>query len=148
MIHNPDLFSLGKLCKNKHDDGDNQSLRRHGTGYCLRCRNEYYQKNKDKIRQQQKKYYLSHPEKFSGRKYDPDYHKKYYQSNKEKIKAKTKDYQREYHKEYYQKNKEAENRLKYWTEYQIRNQKKAKNKILKTTEKANKILENKPEIFI
>lgn len=44
--------------------------------------------------------------------------------------------------------KEAENRLKYWTEYQIRNQKKAKNKILKTTEKANKILENKPEIFI
>jgi hypothetical protein len=44
--------------------------------------------------------------------------------------------------------KEAENRLKYWTEYQIRNQKKAKNKILKTTEKANKIIENKPEIFI
>ena len=44
--------------------------------------------------------------------------------------------------------KEAENRLKYWTEYQIKNQKKAKNKILKTTEKANKILENKPEIFI
>lgn len=44
--------------------------------------------------------------------------------------------------------KEAENRLKYWTEYQIRNQKKAKKKILKTTEKANKIIENKPEIFI
>jgi hypothetical protein len=44
--------------------------------------------------------------------------------------------------------KEAGNRLKYWTEYQIRNQKKAKNKILKTTEKANKIIENKPEIFI
>ena len=44
--------------------------------------------------------------------------------------------------------KEAKNRLKYWTEYQIKNQKKAKNKILKTTEKANKILENKPEIFI
>ena len=44
--------------------------------------------------------------------------------------------------------KEAENRLKYWTEHQIRNQKKAKKKILKTTEKANKILENKPEIFI
>ena len=44
--------------------------------------------------------------------------------------------------------KEAENRLKYWTAYQIKNQKKAKNKILKTTEKANKILENKPEIFI
>ena len=44
--------------------------------------------------------------------------------------------------------KEAENRLKYWTEHQIRNQKKAKKKILKTTEKANKIIENKPEIFI
>ena len=44
--------------------------------------------------------------------------------------------------------KEAENRLKYWTAYQIKNQKKAKNKILKTTEKANKILENKTKINI
>lgn len=43
---------------------------------------------------------------------------------------------------------DARNRLRYWVDEQLKNQRKAKSRELKTTPKAQKILDELPEIFI
>lgn len=45
----PNLFVLGKLCNNKHDDGDGSSIRYKSSNNCLRCQDKYYLDNYDKI---------------------------------------------------------------------------------------------------
>jgi len=59
-------------------------------------RNEYYENNKEKI----KEYREANKEKMK------EYKKKYYENNKEKMKEYQKEYQKEYKKEYYENNKD------------------------------------------
>jgi len=80
------------------------------------AKKEYYQKNKEEIKEYKKEYYKKNKEA----------NKEYYQKNKEEIKEynkeyneKNKEYKKEYNKEYYQKNKEAnkEARKEYHKKY-------------------------------
>jgi hypothetical protein len=75
-----------------------------------RTRKEYYQNNKEQIKEQEKEYCLKNKEKIK------EYQKEYYEDNKEKIKDKRKEYleknkeqRKKYLKEYYKKNKEKFN---------------------------------------
>jgi hypothetical protein len=72
-----------------------------------RTMKEYYQDNKEKIKEHNKEYYQDNKEKIKEQK------KEYYQDNKDKLKEHRKEYYqdnnekiKEYNKEYYQDNKE------------------------------------------
>ena len=75
--------------------------------YPCKDKNEYYEDNKEKVKEWRKKYYEDNKEKVKEQK------KEYYQDNKEKIKEQKKEYYgdnkekvKERKKEYYQENKE------------------------------------------
>ena len=85
-----------------------------------RTRQEYYEENKDRLKQQQREYYEANKDRISE--YQKTYHNEYYEANKDRLKQQTNAY-RETHKdaikkrkkEYYEENKD---RLKeYQKEY-------------------------------
>jgi hypothetical protein len=137
MIHNPDLFELGKMCAYGHDyNGLGQSLRHKQKNYCFQCRQEYYKKNKARIRQQQQAYYRANPDKYHSV-YDPVYQHEYYLKHKEEIKEKRRGYQAEYQREYYQRKKGEirEKRKEYNDNYYQENKEEIKLKKKKRYEK-------------
>jgi hypothetical protein len=118
MIHNPDLFELGKMCAYGHDyNGLGQSLRHKQKNYCFQCRQEYYKKNKARIRQQQQAYYRANPDKYHSV-YDPVYQHEYYLKHK---KGEIREKRKEYNDNYYQENKE-EIKLKKKKRYEKKKQ--------------------------
>ena len=98
--------------------------------YCKICFKQYYQANKEKIKEQQKQYYQANKEKIKEQQKQygqankgkfKERMKKYYQTNKEKLKEKK--------KEYYQANKEKLKEKQ--KEYRQANKKKLKEKMKK-----------------
>ena len=106
---------------------------------------EYYQKNKERLREKRKEYYKEYYQKNKERLREKkkEYLKEYYQKNKERLREKKKEYLKEYRKEnkekfknynkkYYEKNKEAKIlRILKWRE-------KNKEKVKERTRKYNK----------
>lgn len=84
----PEGTELGTLCRRGHDyEGTGQSLRKYGQ--CLECNRIWKNKNKEYLRQYDRRRRSENPDKFRDQK------KSYYQRNKEALTLKAKRYYRE-----------------------------------------------------
>lgn len=104
MVINLESKYLGDICQNNHNyNRTNKSLRFTSNGYCVECKknidNKTYQKNKEKILKNKKKYYNKNFNNIKKR------NKDYYQKNKEHI--------IEQNKKYYHSNKKHLNTINW-----------------------------------